>query len=141
MDFRGVQFAGVDIPVLSAVCSASTALSISGIHLPTFIGYISIVRTTPLSSIINTFLTVTFGFTSFDIIPYLLAIVPFKSAIIGNGTTIPVFLYMLSSHAKCDGLLSTLSPIKQVFNFSKYVFAFAKAIISVVHTGVKSPWM
>lgn len=106
MDFRGVQFAGVDIPVLSAVCSASTVLSISGIHLPTFIGYTNIALTTPLSSMINTFLTVTFGFTSFDIIPYLLAIAPFKSAIIGNGTTIPVFLYILSSHAKCEAILN-----------------------------------
>lgn len=28
---------------------------------------------------------------------------------------------------------------KQVFRFLKYVFAFENAIISVVHTGVKSP--
>lgn len=30
-----------------------------------------------------------------------------------------------------------LSPIKQVFSLSKYVFALEKAINSVVHTGVK----
>ena len=44
-------------------------------------------------------------------------------------------------YASCDELLSTLKPNKQVFNLSKYRFAFAKAIISVVHTGVKSPWV
>ena len=48
---------------------------------------------------------------------------------------------MSYSHAKCEELLSTLNPISFVFRFSKYVLAFAKAIISVVHTGVKSPWM
>lgn len=44
-------------------------------------------------------------------------------------------------YATCDGLLSMLNPIKYAFKLLKYVLAFAKAINSVVHTGVKSPWM
>ena len=39
--------------------------------------------------------------------------------------------------AKCEGLLSTLSPNNSVFKFVKYVWALVNAIISVVHTGVK----
>ena len=35
-------------------------------------------------------------------------------------------------------LLSTLNPNNSVFNCLKYVYTFANAIISVVHTGVKS---
>ena len=41
-------------------------------------------------------------------------------------------------HARCDAFESTLNPIKHAFKFSKYVFALANEIISVVHTGVKS---
>ena len=87
---------------------------------------------------INTFLTVSVVLTSLEIIPYFLAITPFLSAIIGNGITIPVLQYISYTHAKCEGLLSTLNPIKQVFNLSKYPLALANAIISVVHTGVKA---
>ena len=45
---------------------------------------------------------------------------------------------MSYTQAKCDALLSTLNPSKHAFNCSKYGFAFEKAIISVVHTGVKA---
>ena len=48
---------------------------------------------------------------------------------------------MSYTHAKCDELLSTLNPNNSVFKFLKYVCALVNAIISVVHTGVKSPWM
>ena len=136
--WQGTQLAGVESLLLSATCNAVNALKISGIHLPTFIGYTSIVLTIPLSSIINTFLTVSVLLISFAIIPYFLAIVPFLSAIIGNGICTPVLQYMSYNHAKCELLLSTLSPNKQVFNFSKYELALANAIISVVHTGVKA---
>ena len=64
---------------------------------------------------------------------------PFLSAIIGNEILIPVLLYISYIHAKCELLLSTLNPNNSVFICSKYRFAFVKAIISVVHTGVKSP--
>ena len=40
--------------------------------------------------------------------------------------------------ARCDAFESTLNPNKHVFSFSKYVFALANEIISVVHTGLKS---
>ena len=86
---------------------------------------------------INTFLTVSVLLTSEEIIPYFLAMTPFWSAIIGKGTRIPVLQKMSYTQAKWDALLSTLSPIRQVFRLLKYGFALAKAIISVVHTGVK----
>lgn len=50
-----------------------------------------------------------------EIIPYFLAITPFWSAIIGKGTRIPVLQKMLYIQAKCDALLSTLSPMRHVF--------------------------
>ena len=68
------------------------------------------VLTLPVSSIINTFLTVAVLLISVAIIPYFLAISALLSAIIGNGTVIPVKQYMSYSHAKCDAFESTLSP-------------------------------
>ena len=44
-------------------------------------------------------------------------------------------------YTSCDELLSTLNPNSSVFKFLKYVCALVNAIISVVQTGVKSPWM
>ena len=87
---HSIQFAGVLELLLSATCKACNDLNISGIHLPTFIGYTSINLIIPLSSIMNTFLTVSVLLILLDIIPYFLAICPFLSAIIGNGTLIPV---------------------------------------------------
>ena len=135
----GIQFAAV-IPLLhSDTCSACIVLIISGINLPTFIGYTNIVLIIPLSSIIYTFLTVSVLLISFDIIPYFLAISPFLSAIIGNDICIPVLQYISYTHARCDALLSILNPSNSVFSSLKYVCALVNAIISVVHTGVKSP--
>jgi len=86
----GIQFAGVEPLAQSAICKALIILKISGINLPIFKGYTRITLTIPLSSIINTFLTVSVELTSLDIIPYFLDIKAFLSATIGKGKTIPV---------------------------------------------------
>ena len=39
-------------------------------------------------------------------------------------------------YTSCEAFESTLNPIRQVFNLSKYVLVLENAIISVVHTGV-----
>ena len=46
---------------------------------------------------------------------------------------------MSYTHAKCEELPSTLNPNNSLLKFVKYVWALVNAIISVVHTGVKSP--
>lgn len=101
----GHQLAGVDALLQSATCKASSSLNISGIHLPTFIGYTKIALTIPLSSIINTFLTVSVLLISFEIIPYFLAMLPFLSAIIGKGIRIPVLQYISYIQARCEAIL------------------------------------
>lgn len=60
---------------------------------------------------------------------------------IGNGISIPVDLCISFTHAKCEGVLSIDSPSNSQSLFLNSGYNFAKAIISVVHIGVKSPWV
>lgn len=61
----------------------------------------------------------------------------FVSEITGKGICIPVFLCILFIQDKWEGVLSTDSPISAVFLFSNSGYTFAKAINSVVQTGVR----
>src|SRR5659263_302637 len=98
----------------------------------------------PSPSTIKTVLTVLVDEADGISIPYIFATFPKSSAIIGNviiGLFMLFQLYFAISlvHAICEVFESTERPSSEVLFAAKRSFIEAKVIISVVHTGVKSP--
>ena len=81
------------------------------------------------------FVLLTFG----AIMPYIFDIFMSRSEIIGNGTFMPVELYILFNHAICDGLQSIDNPSNSQFLFLNSGYILENSINSVLHTGVNTP--